>query len=207
MATKTIVTPKGTARWPKLTTPDTKFNADGVYTVGLILEGADADGLIKTITAVRDEGYKEMCIKEKKKSLKMFDLPFKAETDSEGNETGRTVFTFKLKAKGKTKDGGTYDRKVAVFDSKGKPTTAEVWGGSDIKVAFEPRVWFAAVHGVGLSLQLKAVQVINLVTKGQGDSKSYGFSEEDGYVAEAETPAAAEPPAPAAVDGAGDGDF
>lgn len=37
--------------------------------------------------------------------------------------------------------------------------------------------------GAGISLRLKAVQVINLVAGGGGTGESYGFGEEDGYVA------------------------
>jgi hypothetical protein len=207
MSNKTFVTPKGTARWPKINKPDTKFDEDGVYTVDLILEGKDSEALIEQITKIRDEGYKEFCTKEKKAKLKLADLPFKAEEDDAGNETGRTVFRFKLKAKGKSKDGSKYDRKVAIFDAKGKPTKAEVWGGSGIKVSYEPRPWFVAMHGVGVSLQLRAVQIIDLVTKGSGDSKSFGFGEEDGYVEEKEQTGEEQTNAEQTPPVAEDGDF
>jgi hypothetical protein len=181
---KVITTPKGVARWPKVNKPDTKFDENGVYSVDLILDGKDAETLIKQITEVRDAGYKEICAKEKKAKLKLAPMPFKAEEADDGTETGRTIFKFKLKAKGKSRDGSMYERKVALFDSKGAPSKAEIWGGSTIKVAFEPRAWFVAVHGVGVALQLKAVQVIELVSKGSGDSQSFGFGKEDGYTEE-----------------------
>ena len=38
---KQLTTPIGTAMYPKLITPDTKFNADGVYSCKLILSKDD----------------------------------------------------------------------------------------------------------------------------------------------------------------------
>ncbi len=208
MATpKTIVTPKGTARWPKVNKPDTKFDENGVFTCDLILDAAEAEPLIKSLTEIRDAGYKDFLVSEKKQKLKLAPLPWKPEEDEAGNETGRMVLKFKLKAKGKGRDGTMYDRKVALFDSKGKPTTAEVWGGSGIKVAFEPRAWYVAAHGVGIGLQLKAVQVIELVTKGDRSAEGYGFGKEDGFEAEIADPAKTPDAPPIAADGVDGGDF
>ena len=46
---KNLTTPIGTAMYPKLVTPDTKFNADGVYSCKLIISKDDFETLEATI--------------------------------------------------------------------------------------------------------------------------------------------------------------
>ena len=50
-----ITTPTGVAQWPRLNEPDTKFDKDGVYSVGLRLPKDDAGELISTISKVLDD--------------------------------------------------------------------------------------------------------------------------------------------------------
>lgn len=184
MPSKNITTPKGTARYPKLDKPDTKFKPEGEYTCDLILSAEEAQPLIDQVTKLREDFYRETLVKEKKKVLKKADLTFfKAETDDEGNETGRVILKFKAKAAYKRDEKLIPVGPIPRFDAKGRPTKADVWSGSQIKVAFEPNCWFTPALGVGISLRLKAVQVIELVTAGARDAKGYGFGTEDGYEA------------------------
>ena len=50
-----IVTPKATAVYPWLNTPDTKFNVDGEYKVTLKIGSEDAQPLIKKIGEVIED--------------------------------------------------------------------------------------------------------------------------------------------------------
>ena len=72
-----------------------------------------------------------------------------------------------------------------VFDCKGKPLVEQliVGNGSRIKIAFEPYGYDVPSIGVGASLRLKAVQIVDLVNAEVG---GFGFGEEDGnFVVEA----------------------
>jgi hypothetical protein len=77
-----------------------------------------------------------------------------------------------------------------VFDAKGTPMKdVQVWGGSEVKVAYVLRPFYTVMVGAGVQAKLSAVQVIKLVTGGARDAGAYGFNEEDGYEAAAVAPA------------------
>ena len=58
-----------------------------------------------------------------------------------------------------------------------------VGNGSRIKIAFEPFGYDVASIGIGASLRLKAVQIVDLVNS---DTGGFGFGEEEGnFVVEA----------------------
>jgi hypothetical protein len=105
--------------------------------------------------------------------------------DDEGNETGEVAFTFKRKASGvNKKTGKPWVAKVPLYDAAGKPvdrTKVQVWGGSEIKVAFELNPFYTDLVGAGVSLRLVGVQIIKLVSGGERTAESMGFSAEDGY--------------------------
>lgn len=187
-----FITKKGVAVWPRLHEPDTKFKAEGEYSAKIRLSADDSQPLIDRIETLIAEAYeaeKERLLadpktKAKAKSLKYADKPYKEATDSDGNETGEYEFNIKMKAQVTNKKTGKVTHLTPkLFDAKGKPLpeSVQIWGGSTIKVAgrYNP---FATAIGVGLSLRLEAVQVIELVTAGSGgNAGSYGFGEEDGY--------------------------
>jgi hypothetical protein len=88
---------------------------------------------------------------------------------------------------GKNKDGEKSFAQPKLFGSDGQPITDNIGGGSQIKVAVVPYCWYTASDlGAGITLQPKAVQVLDLVTWGDGGSaQAYGFD-----VSEATAPAA-----------------
>ena len=100
------------------------------------------------------------------------------------------TFRFKLKAKVTPKQGDPFEQRPAIFDAKGKPLQeAKIGGGSKVKVAYELIPYYTAIAGAGVSLRLKAVQVIDLVEfSGGASADAFGFGEEEGYEAE-DTPA------------------
>ena len=55
-----------------------------------------------------------------------------------------------------------------------------VWGGSEIKVSAELIPYFTSMVGAGVSMRLRAAQIINLI-EGGSNSSGYGFKEEEGY--------------------------
>lgn len=184
MATKQprYTTPKGTAKYPWLSEPDTKFNPDGDYKVTLVLPVEEADTIIQFL----DEQMSASEAKAKKenpgKKVKVADAPYKVDEDN-----GNVEINFKLKARVNMQNGDSFEQKPALFDAKGKPLQdVNVGGGSKIKVSYECVPFYTALIGAGVSLRLRAVQVIDLVEFTGGVAASaYGFEEEEGYAAPA----------------------
>lgn len=178
-----VVTPSGVAIYPHLINPDTKFNPIGEYKVSLSLVEDEATPIIEKINVALEQA-KEM-IPEGKKA-KEAELPYFIEKDEDGNQTNRYVFKFKMKAKINTKDGRTIEMSPKIFDSQGKLIKGldSIWGGSTLRVSADLVPFYVAAVGAGVTLRLKAVQVIELVKGGGSDGSSFGFDKTDGYVAE-----------------------
>ena len=176
-----LVTPEGTAVYPHLNEPDTKFNADGEYSTKLSVSSETANSLIEVLESFYEEAYKDHCKEQNKQKLKKHNHPWTEETDEDGNDTGNVVFKFKMKAKTRT---GIVMRPILV-DSETKPLENKIGSGSKLKVSFEARSWYVPALGVGVTLRLRGVQVINLVEWTGGSSvESLGFSKEQGFVSE-----------------------
>jgi hypothetical protein len=177
-----FVTPKGVAVWPHLNKPDTKFNAEGEYTVKLRLPAAEATGLIAQLEKIRDD-YKDEAAKQDPKVARYNLAPvYDEEVDDQGNLTGNYLFKFKQKAIIKTRKGDTLRMKVALFDAQRQPTSAQVGGGSIIKIAGVAFGYaMPTTKMVGVSLRPEAVQIIELQQRG-GNAAAM-FDVEDGYVA------------------------
>ena len=177
------VTPLGVAQYPWLVEPDTKFNPDGDYKVNMLFgdtKNADLQYMLEDLDSVLEEYYQSL-IKDPKYS-KYASKIHKAdlyEEDADGN----IVMKFKQRAVIKSIKG-TYDVKIPIFDSKGKPLSdIKLGGGSKIKLCFSVSPYFVpSTKMCGLSLRPVAVQVIELKewTEG-GTMQAYGFDSEDGY--------------------------
>lgn len=187
---KRIVTPAGVAQYPHLIKPDTKFNELGEYKVNLIVGADEAKPLIAELEKSLQDSITLAQEKAKGKKINTARPPYDLEVDAEGNETGNYVFKFKAKANIVTKTGETFKQKVVIVDAKGKPfTPTALWGGSTIKVSAEVIPYFTAMVGAGISLRLKAVQVIKLVEGSSSGGNKFGFGTEEGFEAVEETTA------------------
>jgi hypothetical protein len=179
------ITPAGIAVYPWLNKPDTKHNPEGKYKVSLRLAKEDAESLIEKLTphheaavAAGTTAFKSNPKNKGKQPPPVWPL-FTEVFDAEGNETGLVEFKFSRKASGvSAKNGKPWAIKPDLFGRSGKPLPADVaiYGGSKIKVAYEC-VPYAAKVGIGLSLALNAVQVIDLVSS-MRNADSYGFGNE-----------------------------
>lgn len=202
-----LTSPRGVFLFPRLNAPDTKFDENGRYSVGLILK-ADAPDTKKFITeltphyeAALEEGreaFKKLKVETRKK-LKaitenaLFTEVFDRETEE---PTGEIRFNFNMKAGGVSKKTGkAWSRKPKIFDAKGnylaKPPS--IWGGSEGRVNIELRPYFVPGTGAcGLGLGLEAVKLLKLVSEGGfADASKFGFDEdEDGYEYSADDAAA-----------------
>lgn len=196
----TGITPKGVAGWPKLNVPD-EYQGKKTYKTNLTLNAEDSAGLIEKINKETDKcvadtkAKLELTIKEgktgdakakAKKALAALTtgFPYVDAVDEEGNETGDYLFKFKSNADFKDKSGKVKQIKVPLFDAKGKPTSASIWGGSVIRVAYALVPYYvASANQCGISLRITGVKVIELRSAGGGysaDSLGLG-EEEDGY--------------------------
>jgi hypothetical protein len=165
----TITTPVGIARYPSLNKPDTKFDEVGVYKVNLEMSAEDAEPFLSQVEALLAEFVAQKKAELKKDKLKMHQAPW------EEND-GQVQLKLKVKALGKDKAGETYSRAPKLFNASGEVITDNIGGGSKLKVAVVPYCWYTASLGAGVTLQPKAIQVLDLVTWGDGGSAvSYGF--------------------------------
>jgi ssDNA-binding protein len=196
---------KGTFKYPKLNEPDTKFKAEGEYSVKLI--GNESDPAVqalmgKLVPMHQAAVNRGKALIKKGKSLSVNPLFNVVYDETTEEPTGEVEFTFKMAASGTYKNGPKagqkWTRKPGLFDAKGNAmaNAPSIWGGTVGKVSFEvgvdresgePGYFVPGTGTAGLSLRLLAVQVIDLVSGGQRTAAGYGFGEEDGYTASDDT--------------------
>jgi len=200
-----LTTPRGTLKWPKLNEPDygTKQypNPDGSYNTRIIFDGNDPafikfrEKLEKAHAVAVENGREEFANLKVATRKKLGDItinePFTEVYDPETEEpTGEWELKVSMKASGTVKKGPRagkkWTRKPQIFDAKGKPMlkVPDIWGGTVARVSFSfvtDGYFIPGTGACGISLQLEAVQVIDLVTAGQRSADDYGFEEEDGY--------------------------
>lgn len=204
-----INTPAGIAKYPRLNTPDTKFNKNGVYKVTLVLDESD-EGVTEfkdRILAAEEASVAEATKTVKKgKQLKVADSLIKAHlNDADEVVDGMFEVSAKTVASGQRTDGSKWERRLPIFDAKGKRAAVKIGGGSKLRLALSLSPYNSPTLGAGVSLYLDAVKVIDLKEfKGEESADGYGFGEaEEGFSA-AEDPSfpedsnqGAEPDAPA----------
>lgn len=191
-AKTTFITPKGVANWPKLNTPDTKFDPVGKYSCKLIWDGSDPDvqAFIAKLEAIQEEFFASEVARlkaDKKAALAMEltkDQIIKIDRDSEtGEETGKVIFMASLKAAGTRKDGSTWTQKPTIFSASGVKLAnpPAVYSGTILKLSVEVEPFINQTSKkAALSIRLKAAQIIELVSGGERSFSSYGFEAEDG---------------------------
>jgi len=173
-------TPKGVAKFPYIQQPDTKFDADGVFTTKLVLNGSDPKAVefIERITKATDEHVAKVKAEDPKKSKWGTSYPFTQEQNDEGQDTGNWIVKASQAAKVTTKDEKVLTFSVAVFDANAKPVdpVPAIYGGSEIKMSGD-MVPFAmgSTKQIGISLRLRAVQILKLVTGRNADASDFGF--------------------------------
>lgn len=190
----TVTSPRGILVYPHLTEADTKFvKPDGEYHTKFALEAAKkatkkfCAGLDKLLEEYIELNPDELT-KAKLKKAGTADI-YEDELDDEGEETGRVIFKFKLKAKVVTKTK-SWDQRPRLFDSAAQPITGDIniWTGTEAKVNVEVFPYYMeSTKQFGLSLRCKGVQILKLVEGSGGpDAEAMGFGEEDdGYTTDA----------------------
>lgn len=209
-------TPKGVAIWPQLNTPGKKYNK---YEAKLRLDADDPEvqAFKAKLEQMRDEFYEAEVARlmgEKKaavaKQLTKADVLIPELDQETGEETGYLILKATMTASGVVQNGPRkgqpWSQKPDIFDAKGKRLLNPplIYGGSELKLSIEARPYAKpSDKTVGVSKDLRAVQIIKLVTGGQRGFSEYGFGEEDGDEIEDRPLEQAAPPA-GAVDDDGD---
>jgi len=170
----TNISELGEAIYPHLNRPDVKFNENGEYKVNLQIPEDKAKGMIAIYEKAIQDSISEAEAKLNGKKVKLAPKPYSI-------ENGQAVFKYKMKATGinrKTKE--PFSQRPALFDAKKNPlnpSSCNIWGGSKMKIAYVLRSYYSPALGAGVTAQLKAVQIIELVEGKQLDL----FAKEDGY--------------------------
>jgi len=176
MKDATMISELGEAIYPHLNKPDVKFNENGEYKVTLKIPEAKAKGMISIYEKAIENSISEAEQKLNGKKVKLAPKPYSV-------ENGFALFKYKMKARGvnrKTKE--PFSQRPALFDAKKNPinpSSCNIWGGSKMKVAYFLRAYYSPALGAGVTSQIKAIQVIELVESKQQDL----FTKEDGYEA------------------------
>ena len=174
MKDATNISELGEAIYPHLNRPDVKFNENGEYKVNLQIPEDKAKGMIAIYEKAIQDSISEAEAKLNGKKVKLAPKPYSI-------ENGQAVFKYKMKATGinrKTKE--PFSQRPALFDAKKNPlnpSSCNIWGGSKMKIAYVLRSYYSPALGAGVTAQLKAVQIIELVEGKQLDL----FAKEDGY--------------------------
>jgi hypothetical protein len=174
---KTMVTPIGEAVYPRLLKPDTKFNEAGEYKVTLKRQKQDAVTILSDLDKYLNDSLATFEKEAKGKKLKLAPKPYSVEGDF-------FLVKMKMKASGinkKTKQ--LFTQRPIVVDAKKNPVPLDTYidSGSKCKCVFDAIPYNSPMTGAGITLRLKMVQVIELVTRAKVD---HLLKEEDGYVTE-----------------------
>lgn len=186
-----FTSPVGEAVFPWLTKVDTKHDAAGVYHTDLSVPFELADDFIAKLEKVRSDFVATLPIAQQSglvprpvynMELTRPEFPKDAsdmEKDAirvafEPQETGNVLFRFKLKSTVTPASGETFTQKpVIVMADTGAAVEEPVYGGSMIRVRGQIVPYTNAMSKqVGVTLRLKAVQVLELVT---GSGEGSGF--------------------------------
>jgi hypothetical protein len=179
-----LTTPVCKFQYPKLIEPETKFNPEGVYKVTAVLDAADATDIADQLDQLLNRHKESLKVQAPSQKFKLADLPYGFE-DIDGKPC--FLIKTKMKAKGIDRDGRAWSSAPALFDAKGRAVKDReslkgMWSGTVGKISFDACPFHQAAIGAGITLRLKAVQIISLI-EGGGSAEGYGFGEEEGWTA------------------------
>lgn len=187
-----FISPAGEAVFPWLHKPDTQFDAAGVYKVSLSLPFELAQDFIAKLESARNEFIatlpvaKQRALTPKPVYTMETTRPPKDATDAEKHafvpeETGNVLFLAKMKAKVDLENGDSFTQSpVVVHADTGAAVEEPVYAGSVIRMKGQIVPYVNSSNAtVGITLRLKAVQVIDLVT-GDGSGAFWSDFEDEG---------------------------
>ena len=154
-----LTTPMGIAKYPYLTEPDVEFNTDGLFHTKLICKKSECIKIKWAIDDMIAKKVKEQHDKDPDKKIKK-SYPYTEEGDD-------IIFNFKMNAKGVRKfDKKPFTQEPNILNNDHTPfdkSQHKIFGGSTLQITFEPYSLNMPV-GIGCTLRLKTVQVVQLIT-------------------------------------------
>lgn len=177
-----FTTPAGEYLFPKLLDPDFKFNPEGLFSCTIILEPTPEN--VEFMATLEGEYEEQMAAlkEEHGDHIKMADKPWGPEVDYETKvETDRFAIKTKMKHHIETKAGKSWTQSPKVFDTLGQPVRkdASIGSGSIGRLSFELVPYYTAMVGAGVTLRLKAAQVIEAKAFASRSAEDYGFPVEE----------------------------
>jgi hypothetical protein len=172
MNDKIKTSPIGETVYPWLTQADTQFNPDGVYHTKLLVDGEKAKETIKVINGViaKEIAKQHQLTPNDTKPVNRAPLPYKELED------GKVEFNFKMRASGinsQTKQPFTQSPRIVDGQLDEFPKDKNIFGGSTVKINYEPIGYNVSGTGIGCTLRLKGVQVLKLV---ENSGATQGFT-------------------------------
>lgn len=168
-----VLTPEGQAEYPYLLQADTKYKPEGEYKVTLKLDySKDAETLYKTVSMVAQQAYDTASTKAANAGKRQ---PKRAELPVYDSGKGY-VLKAKLRASGTVKaTGKPFTQAPRIFDADNKlwDKTVAITNGSTLRLCCEIVPFDSPALGVGVTLRLKDVQVIEL-GNGMADNSPFG---------------------------------
>ena len=155
-----LTSPKGKAIYPHLTEADYKFKPEGEYHVKLECLKSESESIIASIGSLIAKSVKEQHDQNPNKQITKAPLPYELVDD-------KVVFNFKMKASGTRRDNfKTFTQQPVVVSADLTPLgpDVQIWGDSKLRITFEPHSYISSAVGLGVTLRLKTVQVLELVT-------------------------------------------
>jgi hypothetical protein len=187
-------TPRGTAVYPKLIEPDTKFNAAGVYSVRMKFHPEAEAALVQKHDKHYEQAYGQNCKKLFTTQLKKAEQPWTPDRNDNS-----LVFNFKMTASGVDEAGKPWARRPQIFDARGHEVTdtrnLRIGSGTEMLVMYRVMPFFTALVGSGISLRLVGVRIFKLLDW-KRDAGFFGFREEEGWDSQAPNEPTVEPKAP-----------
>lgn len=167
-----FTTPVGELVYPRVTTPDTRYDPDGVFQTKLLLPFEGAQELITKLEGVRDDFIRGLDIKVQKAYVPK--PVYEDELDDDGETTGNVLFKMKLKARVKKADDTYFTQApTVVYAEDGSKVDDLVYSGTMAKCKGQIVPYLMAASKVaGVTLRLRAVQVHELVSGG-GDGSAF----------------------------------
>lgn len=211
MVKEVVNTPEGTASYPWLNTPDTKFGTPGNYKCGLVLDPAEAgvDSFIEKYNKFAEQAKADCIVqieealseipdnpknKAKRQALQAiiddidekFKDPLQPQYDDAGELTGKMILQCSSRASiPDKKTGGTISLKPDAYDATGNvmEEVPAIMGGARLRLKITLKNYFIPANKIcGITKpNIHAFQVVKLTSGGAGG----GFGAvEGGYVQE-----------------------
>lgn len=167
-----VVTPVGESVFCKINGVVDDYMGQNKYTITIKLDDADAKALQQQLMDIweNSETYDARTDEEKETDRPKFPLTKSKEYGWQLKATTKTEFTYK--------NGQVHENIIQLIDGNKKPmdTKTQIWKGSKVALWLGARPYETPTM-YGVSLKLKGIQIIDLITGGSGGA--FGGSASD----------------------------